>query len=99
MEIDNATVDHIAKLAKLEFDDVSREAIKGDMNKILDFMEKLNAIDTDGVEPLIFMTDEVNVLREDEVKMEITQEEALSNAPKHDPYYFRVPKVLGKEEE
>lgn len=99
MEIDNATVDHIAKLAKLEFDDVSREAIKGDMNKILDFMEKLNAIDTDGVEPLIFMTDEVNVLREDEVKMEITQEGALSNAPKHDPYYFRVPKVLGKGEE
>ena len=99
MEIDNATVDHIAKLAKLEFDDVSREAIKGDMNKILDFMEKLNAIDTDGVEPLIFMTEEVNVLRDDEVKMKITQEEALSNAPKHDPYYFRVPKVLGKGEE
>lgn len=99
MEIDNATVDRIAKLAKLEFDDASREAIKGDMNKILDFMEKLNAVDTDGVEPLIFMTDEVNVLREDEVTMEITQEEALSNAPKHDPYYFRVPKVLGKGEE
>jgi len=97
MEIDNATVDRIAKLAKLEFDDASRDAIKGDMNKILDFMEKLNAIDTDGVEPLIFMTDEVNVLREDEVIMEVTQEEALSNAPKHDPYYFRVPKVLGKE--
>ena len=99
MEIDNATVDRIAKLAKLDFDDASRDAIKGDMNKILDFMEKLNAIDTDGVEPLIFMTDEVNVLREDEVKMQITQEEALSNAPKHDPYYFRVPKVLGKGEE
>jgi len=99
MEIDNATVDRIAKLAKLEFDESSREAIKGDMNKILDFMEKLKAVDTDGVEPLIFMTDEVNVLREDEVIMEITQEEALSNAPKHDPYYFRVPKVLGKGEE
>ena len=99
MEIDNATVDRIAKLAKLEFDDASRDAIKGDMNKILEFMEKLNAIDTEGVEPLIFMTDEVNVLREDEVTMEITQEQALSNAPKHDPYYFRVPKVLGKGEE
>ena len=73
MKIDDATVDHIAVLAKLEFDAGSKEAIKGDMNKILDFMEKLNAVDTDGVEPLIFMTDEVNVLREDEVKMEITQ--------------------------
>lgn len=99
MTIDDATVDRIATLAKLQFDDAAKEAIKGDMNKILDFMEKLNAIDTDGVEPLIFMTDEVNVLRKDEVKMEITQEQALSNAPKHDPYYFRVPKVLGKGEE
>ena len=99
MKIDDATVDRIAVLAKLEFDESSREAIKGDMNKILGFMEKLNAVDTDGVEPLIFMTDEINVLREDKVKMEITQEEALSNAPKHDPYYFRVPKVLGKAEE
>jgi len=99
MKIDNATVDRIAVLAKLEFDEASREAIKGDMNKLLDFMEKLNAVDTKGVEPLIFMTDEINVLRKDEVKMEITQKEALSNAPKHDPYYFRVPKVLGKGEE
>lgn len=94
MKIDLNTVDKIAELAKLEFDESSRNEILKDMNRMLEFVDKLKEIDTTGVEPLIFMTDEVNVYRQDEVKMEITQEEALKNAPKKDMYYFRVPKVI-----
>lgn len=94
MKIDKSTVDHIAHLARLEFDDAGKEKMMEDMSKILSFMEKLNELDTNGVEPLIYMTDETNVLRPDVVKMEITHEEALKNAPKHDSDYFRTPKVI-----
>ncbi len=96
MTIDDKTVDRIATLAKLRFEGEARENIKADMNKMLDFVGKLNEIDTDGVEPLIYMTDEVNVLREDEARTEISQAEALKNAPKKDSDYFRIPKVLSK---
>lgn len=94
MKITEETVDRIAELAKLEFNAAEKQAMVGDMNKILRFMEKLNELDTEGVEPLIYMTEEVNALRKDEVKHEITHEEALKNAPKKDSDYFRVPKVL-----
>ena len=63
---------------------------------MLGFIEKLNELDTTNVEPLIYMSDEVNVLREDDVKHDISQDEALKNAPKHDSDYFKVPKVIEK---
>ncbi len=95
MIIDKDTVDKIAHLARLELAEDETEKMIGDMNKILGFMDKLNEIDTTGVEPLVYMTDEINVLREDVVKHEITHEEALQNAPKHDDNYFLVAKVIG----
>jgi aspartyl-tRNA(Asn)/glutamyl-tRNA(Gln) amidotransferase subunit C len=58
------------------------------------FVEKLNELDTTGVEPLLHMTDEINVLREDQVNGSITREEALKNAPEHDGQFFKVPKVI-----
>ena len=58
------------------------------------FVEKLNELDTTGVEPLLHMSDEANVLREDEVKGSISREEALKNAPEHDEQFFKVPKVI-----
>lgn len=97
MKIDKETVEKIAHLARLEFDNESKEAMIKDMNNMLAFVDKLNEIDTSGVEPLIYMSDEVNVLREDEVKVVITQEEALKNAPKKDSDYFKVPKVIEKK--
>lgn len=96
MKIDNETVDKIAHLARLEFDDNSKKQMIVDMNNMLAFVEKLNELDTTNVEPLIYMSDEVNVLRDDEVKVEITQDEALKNAPKKDSDYFKVPKVIEK---
>lgn len=96
MKIDNETVDKIAHLARLEFENEAKQEIIKDMNNMLSFIDKLNELDTKNVEPLIYMSDEVNVLREDDVKHEITQDEALKNASKKDSDYFKVPKVLEK---
>ncbi len=96
MTIDEKTVDEVAHLARLELSGEEKQAMIKDMNKILDFMDKLNEIDTTGVEPLVYMTDTVNSFREDVVKQEITHEEALKNAPKHDENYFLVAKVIEK---
>ena len=99
MEIKDELIDHIAHLARLSFKGEDKEAIKKDMNNIIDFMGKLNAVDTDNVEPLVFMSDGVNVLREDIPKQTVTHEEALKNAPKKDSDYFRIAKVLDKTAE
>ncbi len=97
MKIDHKTVDEVAHLARLEFDAAAKDEIANDMNRMLSFVEKLNELDTKGVEPLIYMTDEHNVLREDEVKETITQREALLNAPKKDSDYFKVAKVIDQK--
>ncbi|MEL7002693.1 MAG: Asp-tRNA(Asn)/Glu-tRNA(Gln) amidotransferase subunit GatC [Bacteroidota bacterium] len=94
MKIDKELLNKIAHLARLEFDEESAEEMIADMSKILTWVEKLNEVDTDGVEPLTTMSHEINVLREDEVKPHLNHERALENAPKKDADYFRVPKVL-----
>jgi aspartyl-tRNA(Asn)/glutamyl-tRNA(Gln) amidotransferase subunit C len=96
MKIDLNTVDKIASLAKLEFNGSEKEEIAKDMNKMLDFVDKLQEVDTENVKPLIHITDEINVLREDVAKIEITQKEALKNAPKKDSTYFKIPKVISQ---
>lgn len=94
MKITNQKVDELAQLARLSFDGDAKEAIREDLDKILAMCEKLNEVNTDGVEPLIYMTDNTNVLREDVVEQIISHEEALKNAPKKDSDFFRVPKVI-----
>ncbi len=96
MTIDKETVEKVAHLARLELSEAEKQDMIQDMSKILDFMAKLNELDTTGVEPLIYMTDGANILREDVVKQQITHEEALQNAPKHDKDYFLVAKVIEK---
>lgn len=93
-KIDIKTVDEVAHLARLEFNEEGKTEILNDMNRMLAFVDKLSEMDTDGVEPLIYMTDERNVMREDEPKETLTQKEALKNAPKKDSDYFKVPKVI-----
>ena len=97
MEIDNATVDKLCDLAKLEFNKDAREEIIKDLNNILVFVNKLNELDTSNVEPLIYISDEVNILREDIARQNISQQDALKNAPKRDSDYFKAPKVLEKK--
>ena len=96
MKITKETVDQVATLAKLSFTDTEKEKIQQDLSKIIDFVEKINEIDTDGVEPLTHINESVNVLREDEAIETLTQEEALKNAPHKDSDYFKIPKVLNK---
>jgi aspartyl-tRNA(Asn)/glutamyl-tRNA(Gln) amidotransferase subunit C len=96
MDINDETIDRLCDLAKLEFKGEERAAIKQDLTRILSYFEKLNQIDTNGVEPLIFMTDAQNILREDKAAASIQREDALKNAPSKDSDYFRVPKFLDK---
>jgi aspartyl-tRNA(Asn)/glutamyl-tRNA(Gln) amidotransferase subunit C len=97
MKISDEIVDHIAHLSRLEFIGNEKTAIKADLEKIIDFMGKLNELDTQNIEPLIFMSEETNRLREDIPEVSISHEEALKNAPKKDSDYFRIPKVLDKK--
>ena len=98
MEIDHSLVEKLAQLAKLEFDDRSKEEIRADIEKILSFMDKLNELDTTGVEPLRFINENVNVLRKDEVMQTITTEQALKNAPVKNDQFIKVPKMIRKKE-
>ena len=96
-KINQDTVDKLATLSRLEFNGKEKEEIINDLNRMLEFVSKLEELDTSSVEPLIYMNDEKNVLREDEVKQTISQKEVLSNAPKKDSDYFKVPKVVEKK--
>ena len=96
MEVNNKLIQDIAKLSKLKFDDSAEEKMKADLEKMIAFVDKLNEIDTEGIDPLIYMSEEVNVLREDKVTEETSQEDALKNAPEKDSDYFKVPTVLKK---
>ncbi len=96
-QLNKETVQRIAELAKLKFSAEEEDKILSDLNRMLEFVDKLNELDTEGVEPLIYMTDERNVLREDKLVERISHEEALKNAPQKDSDFIRVPKVLDKE--
>ena len=96
MEVNDELVDKLAHLSRLTFKPEEKEKMKSDLQQMITFIEKLNEIDTTGVEPLLFMTDEVNVLREDKVKGSVSRQEALKNAPLHDDQFFKVPKVIRK---
>ncbi len=96
MQVNDALVDKLATLAHLEFNDGEREAIKGDLQKMIGFIDKLGELDTTGVEPLMHMSDAVNVLRDDVPGDMLNRQQALHNAPHHDAQYFQVPKVIKK---
>jgi len=94
MELNDALVDKLAHLSRLQFNETEKTEIKNDLQRMIGFVEKLNELNLDGVEPLLFMSDEINVLREDEIKGSVSREEALKNAPLHDGQFFKVPKVI-----
>ena len=96
MTVNDELVDKLANLARLQFEGEEKEAIKIDLQKMIRFIDKLNEIDTTGVEPLLHMSDNINVLRKDEVKGSISREDGLKNAPLHDGVFFKVPKVIKK---
>lgn len=99
MEITDELLDRIAHLARLEIKEEEREKLKKDMNAILAWVDKLKEVDTEGVDSLVYMSDEMDNVREDVVANQLTQNEALENAPDTDGTYFRVPKVINKPNE
>ena len=96
MEVTDALVDKLAHLSRLEFNAADKEAIKNDLQRMVSFVEKLDELNLEGTEPLLHMSSNVNVLREDEVKGSGGRAEALKNAPVHDDKFFKVPKVIKK---
>jgi aspartyl-tRNA(Asn)/glutamyl-tRNA(Gln) amidotransferase subunit C len=96
MEVNDQLIDKLASLSRLQFDATEKAAIKADLQSMIQFIDKLNEVDTTGVEPLLHMSDNINVLRADEVQGSISREQALKNAPVHDEQFFKVPKVIQK---
>lgn len=97
MQITDAMVEKLAKLSRLSFEDQEKEEIKSDLEKMIAFVEKLNELDTTGIEPLMHISGNKNVFRADVVEGMCTKEEALKNAPVKDADYFIVPKVINKQ--
>ena len=94
MKIDNALILKLEKLAMLELNPTEREALLKDLNSMLAMVHKIEELDTDGIEPLQYMGKQMNSLRPDIVKDQLSRKQALLNAPKHDGTFFRVPKVV-----
>lgn len=98
MEVSANLIDKLARLSRLSFaDEAEKEKIRLDLSRILEFVDHLNEVNTDGVEPLIFINEDINVLREDEVIQQITKTEALKNATLKNDDYFLVPSVIKKQ--
>mgnify|MGYP003956814171 CR=1 FL=1 len=95
-KVDNKLIADLSKLAKLKFNAESAKKIKSDLNTIIKFVDTISEVNTDGVEALIYMSEEINVLRDDEISNEVLQQDALKNAPQKDSDYFKVPTVLRK---
>jgi len=91
-------VEHIAKLAKLEFSGEEKEKFTQQLNQILAYVEQLNRLDTNAVEPLSHVIELQNVFRDDEVRPGVSTDEALKNAPARTDQFFKVPKVIGDKE-
>lgn len=91
-------VEYIANLARLEFKEEEKEKFTEQFNRILEYMDKLNELDTSNVEPLYHVIDLKNVFREDVVKPSYPREEILKNAPSRTEYFFKVPKVIQVEQ-
>ncbi|BAC12720.1 Asp-tRNA(Asn)/Glu-tRNA(Gln) amidotransferase subunit GatC [Oceanobacillus iheyensis] len=93
-EISKDQVKHVAHLARLELDDEAVEKMSDELSAIIDFAEQLNELDTDSVEPTTHVLNLKNVMRKDEPKKWISQEDALRNAPDHKDGQIRVPSIL-----
>ncbi len=89
-------VDNLAHLARLRFEEDQKESIRTDLEKMVAFVEQLQSIETEGIEPLLHISDAANILRDDMVKGSVTKEEALLNSPITDATFFKVPKVIRK---
>jgi aspartyl-tRNA(Asn)/glutamyl-tRNA(Gln) amidotransferase subunit C len=96
MDVNDALIDKLAHLSRLEFKEGEKLEIRKELEQMIGFFDKLNELDTTAVEPLLHMSDNVNVFRKDEVKGELKRKDVFKNAPLHDDQFFKVPKVIKK---
>lgn len=94
MQPDKNLISKLEKLARLQLSEPEREKLNADLQRMIDMVDKLREMDTEGIEPLIYLSSGEQALRPDEVGQQLTQEEALQNAPRQDGQFFRVPKVI-----
>ena len=94
MTIDLKTIKHISKLSRISVDDEKAKKLAGDMNSIFDFIEKLNELNTDNVEPLTSVAETTLKLRVDEVNSGNIREQVLKNSPDENEDFFVVPRVV-----
>ena len=97
MQVTDEIIERLSHLARLEFKNEEKVEIKNDLTNVLSFVEKLSELNTDGVEPLVYVNEDVNVLRKDIREQIISKQDALKSAPQHDSDYFKTPKVLQKK--
>ena len=96
MIVNDALIEKLAHLSRLELKEVEKEEMKIELEKMIGFIDKLNELDTSGVEPLLHMSENVDIFRNDEVSGQISKEDVFKNAPLHDGSFFKVPKVIKK---
>jgi aspartyl-tRNA(Asn)/glutamyl-tRNA(Gln) amidotransferase subunit C len=96
MEVNDELIDNLSNLARLRFSAGEKKEIRKDLQRMILFVEKLGELDTTGVEPLLHMSPETDVLRDDIPGNSVSRTTALSNAPATDGAYFKVPKVIRK---
>ena len=94
MSIDLKTIKHISKLSRISVDEKKAEKLAGDLNSIFEFIEKLNELKTDNVQPLTSVAETTLKLRDDEVKSKNLREQIVKNSPEENQDYFVVPKVI-----
>lgn len=96
MEVTPALVEKLAHLSRLYFTEEETKEYAADLQNMVSFVDKLNEVDTTGVEPILHMGDAVNALREDVIEGSVSREEALLNSPIKDSQFFKVPTVIKK---
>jgi len=94
MSIDLKTIKHISKLSRISVDEQKAEKLAGDLNSIFKFIEKLNELETENVEPLTSVAETTLKLRADEIKSKNIREQIIKNSPQDNEDYFVVPKVI-----
>lgn len=95
--LDRKTVDHVARLARLDLSDDERERMRAELSDILAHAEKIQELELDGVPPMAHSVPLVNRMRPDETKPSLSQEDALRNAPEAEDGRFRVPRIIEDE--
>jgi aspartyl-tRNA(Asn)/glutamyl-tRNA(Gln) amidotransferase subunit C len=87
-------VEHVARLSRLELSEAEKERMRRELDSILAYIDKLRALDTEGVEPTSHAVPMTNVMREDVSRPSFPQDEMLANAPERSGEFFRVPKII-----